>query len=97
MNITLITVGKVKEKHLRDAIDEYRKRLSRYCKLDIVEVQDEKTPDNASLKEELIIKNKEAESILKYIKDNMYVVALDLKGKMLSSEELSDFVGNLGV
>lgn len=97
MNITLITVGKIKEKYLRDAIDEYKKRLSRYCKLDIVELQDEKTPDNASEKEEQIIKNKEGEAILKHIKDNMYVVALDLKGKMLSSEELSDFIKDLGV
>ncbi|AGK99458.1 23S rRNA (pseudouridine(1915)-N(3))-methyltransferase RlmH [Clostridium pasteurianum] len=97
MNITLITVGKIKEKYLRDAIDEYRKRLSRYCKLDIVEIQDGKTPDNASLKEEESIKDKEGEGILKYVKDNMYVVALDLKGKMLSSEELSDFVKDLGI
>lgn len=97
MNIILITVGKIKEKYLRDAIDEYRKRLSRYCKLDIVEIQDEKTPDNASLKEEESIKDKEGEGILKYVKDNMYVVALELKGKMLSSEELSDFVKELGI
>ncbi|MFT8314289.1 MAG: 23S rRNA (pseudouridine(1915)-N(3))-methyltransferase RlmH [Clostridium sp.] len=97
MNITLITVGKIKEKYLRDAIDEYRKRLSRYCKLDIVEVQDEKTPDNASLKEEESIKDKEGEGILKCLKDNAYVIALDLKGKMLSSEELSDFIKDLGI
>jgi hypothetical protein len=56
MNITLITVGKIKEKYLKDAIDEYSKRLKRYCKLDIIEVADEKTPDNASEKEELQIK-----------------------------------------
>lgn len=97
MNITIITVGKIKEKYLRDAIDEYRKRLSRYCKLDIVEIQDEKTPDNASLKEEQIIKDKEGEGILKALKDNSYVIALDLKGKMLSSEELSDFIKDLGI
>lgn len=97
MNITLITVGKIKEKYLKDAVDEYRKRLSRYCKLDIVEIQDEKTPDNASLKEEQIIKDKEGEGILKCLKDNVYVVALDLKGKMLSSEELSDFIKDLGI
>ena len=56
MNITIITVGKLKEKYLKDAIDEYSKRLSRYCKLDIIEIQDEKTPDNASEKEEELIK-----------------------------------------
>ncbi|MGL5764932.1 MAG: 23S rRNA (pseudouridine(1915)-N(3))-methyltransferase RlmH, partial [Sarcina sp.] len=53
MNITLITVGKLKEKYLKQAIDEYSKRLSRYCKLEIIELADEKTPDNASEKEEL--------------------------------------------
>lgn len=97
MNITVITVGKIKEKFLRDAIDEYSKRLSRYCKLNIIEVQDEKTPDNASEKDEQIIKEKEGLGILKYVKDNMYVVALDLKGKMLSSEELSSFIKDLEV
>jgi len=97
LNITLITVGKIKEKYLREAIAEYKKRLSRYCKLDIIELQDEKTPDNASAKDEEIIKNKEGQLILKYIKDNMHVVALDLKGKMLSSEELSGFIKDLGV
>ena len=97
MNITIITVGKIKEKYLKLAIEEYSKRLSRYCKLNMVEVQDEKTPDNASLKEEMIIKDKEGEAILKNIKDNMFVVALDLKGKMLTSEELSYFIKDLGV
>lgn len=97
MNITVITVGKIKEKYLRAAIEEYSKRLSRYCKLSIIEVQDEKTPDNASEKEEQLIKDKEGEALLKNIKDNMYVVALDLKGKMLSSEELSDFISDLGI
>lgn len=95
MNINLITVGKIKEKYLKDAIAEYSKRLSRYCKLNIVELPDEKTPENASNKEEQIIKEKEGERILKHMKDNMYVVALDLKGKMLSSEELSDFISDL--
>ncbi|MDP4144857.1 MAG: 23S rRNA (pseudouridine(1915)-N(3))-methyltransferase RlmH [Bacillota bacterium] len=97
MNISLITVGKIKEKYLKDAIEEYFKRLSRYCKLDIIEIPDEKTPDNASPKEELQIKTREGEGILKHIKDNMFVVALDLKGKMLSSEELADFIKDLGV
>lgn len=97
MNITLITVGKVKEKYLRDAIDEYAKRLQRYCKLDIIELQDEKTPDNASEKEELQIKQKEGEAILKHIKDNTFVIALDLKGKLLSSEEFAEHIKDLGV
>lgn len=97
MNISIICVGKIKEKFLKAAIEEYSKRLSRYCKLDIVEVPDEKTPDNASDKEELLIKEKEGLSILKHIKENMFVVTLDLKGKMLSSEELSDFIKDSGL
>lgn len=97
MNITIVTVGKIKEKYLKDAINEYAKRLGRYCKLDIVEVPDEKTPDNASEKEEFQIKQKEGEAILKYIKDNMFVVALAIEGKMLSSEELAGLMKDLGI
>lgn len=97
MNITIICVGKIKEKYLKSAIDEYVKRLSRYCKLNVVELADEKTPDNASEKEELLIKEKEGEAILKNIKDNMFVIALDLKGNMLSSEDLSNYIKDLGI
>lgn len=97
MNITLITVGKIKEKFLRDAISEYSKRLSKYCKLEIIEVSDEKTPDNASDKEEIQIKEKEGTQILSKIKDNTYVIAMDLKGKILSSEEFSSFINNCGI
>jgi len=97
MNITIICVGKIKEKYLKSAIDEYTKRLSRYCKLNIVELGDEKTPDNASEKEELMIKEKEGEAILKSIKDNMFVIALELKGSMISSEELSNYIKDLGI
>ncbi|URZ08637.1 23S rRNA (pseudouridine(1915)-N(3))-methyltransferase RlmH [Clostridium felsineum] len=97
MNITLITVGKLKEKYLKDAVNEYAKRLQKYCKLNIIELQDEKTPDRASEKEESLIKEKEGEKILSSIKDNSYVVAMDLKGKMFSSEEFSSFIDDLGV
>ncbi|EES91942.1 23S rRNA (pseudouridine(1915)-N(3))-methyltransferase RlmH [Clostridium botulinum] len=97
MNITIICVGKLKEKYLKQAIDEYSKRLSRYCKLNIVELNDEKTPDNASEKDELIIKQKEGMRILSHIKDSMYVIALDIKGKMVTSEELADLINDLGV
>jgi len=97
MNITIICVGKIKEKYLKSAIEEYVKRLSRYCKLNVVELADEKTPDNASEKEELLIKEKEGEAILKNIKDNMFVIALDLKGNMISSEELSNYIKDLGI
>ena len=83
MNISIIAVGKLKEKYLKMAIDEYSKRLSRYCKLEIIELPDEKTPDNASEKEEIQIKEKEGKLILSKIKDNSYVVAMDLKENIL--------------
>ena len=97
MRITLITVGKIKEKYLRDAIAEYSKRLSRYCKLEIVEVADEKTPDQASEAAEENIRNKEGERILKHIRDDMYVITLEIGGKMLSSEEFADKINSLGL
>lgn len=90
MKITLITVGKIKEKYFTDAIAEYAKRLSRYCKLEIIEVADEKTPDNASEGLENQIKEKEGERIFSKVPDNAYVVALAIDGKQLSSEELAD-------
>ena len=97
MKITLITVGKIKEKYLKDAIAEYSKRLGRYCKLEIIEVADEKTPDQASETVEEGIRAKEGERILKYIKDDMYVVTLEISGKMLSSEELAEKINSLGL
>lgn len=97
MNITVITVGKLKEKYLKQAIDEYSKRLSRYCKLEIIELPDEKTPDNASEKEEIQIKEKEGQLILSRIKENAYVIAMDLNGKHITSEEFSDFIQKCGV
>lgn len=97
MKITLITVGKIKEKYLKDAIAEYSKRLSRYCKLEIVEVADEKTPDNASDTVEDAIRDKEGERILKYIKEDAYVITLEIAGKMLTSEEMAEKIKKLGV
>ena len=97
MKITVITVGKIKEKYLKDAIAEYCKRLSKYCKLEIVEVADEMTPDNASEVVEDAIRSKEAERILKYVKDDAFVITLEINGKQLSSEELADKIDKLGV
>ena len=97
MKITVIAVGKIKEKYLKDAITEYSKRLSKYCKLEIIEVADEKTPDNASEVVEAAIRSKEAERILKYIKDDAFVITLEINGKQLSSEELADKIDKLGV
>lgn len=97
MKITVITVGKIKEKYLEDAIAEYSKRLSRYCKLEIIQVADEKTPDRASEVVETQIKDKEGERILSHIKDTAYVVALAIEGKMISSVELAELIDGLGV
>jgi len=97
VKITCITVGKIKEKFMTDAINEYGKRLSRYCKLEIIELQDEKTPDNASAVEEENIKNKEGERILAKIKDGAYVISLAIEGKQLDSVELSQKINDLGV
>lgn len=97
MKITIITVGKVKESYFRGAIEEYSKRLSKYCKLDIVEVADEKTPDKASDTEEQQIKAKEAERIMKHIREDAYVIALAIEGKQLDSVELSNKIDNLGI
>ena len=76
MKITLITVGKIKEKYLKDAIAEYSKRLSKYCKLEVIEVADEKTPDQASENVEQQIRKKEGERILRYVKEDAYVITL---------------------
>lgn len=97
MKITVIAVGKVKEKFYRDAIGEFEKRLSKYCRLEIIEVADEKTPDNASKAEELKIKAKEGDRILSAIKEDMYVVALAIEGRQLSSVELADKINKLGI
>lgn len=97
MKITLITVGKIKEKFYSDAIAEYSKRLSRYCKLDIIQVADEKTPDSASQLQERQIKEKEGERILAQVRDGSYVVALAIEGEMLSSEALAEKIDRLGV
>ena len=96
MKITVIAVGKIKEKFFSDAIAEYQKRLSRYCKLEIVQVADEKTPDKASELQNEQIKKKESERILAHIKDGAYVIALAINGKMLSSEQLSAELERLG-
>lgn len=97
MRITVIGVGKIKEKYLEQAIGEYSKRLSRYCKLEIIQVADEKTPDGASPALEAQIKEKEGERILAQIKDGAYVIALAIDGNMLSSEELAAAMDRLGV
>ena len=92
-----MTVGKVKEKYFRDAIAEYAKRLSRYCKLEIIEVADEKTPDKASETEEEQIKQKEADRILKNIREDSYCIALVIEGKKMDSVSLARNIERLGL
>lgn len=88
MKIKIVTVGKLKEKYLVQGIEEYSKRLSKYCKLELIEVKDEHAPENLSDKDIDIIKNIEGERILSKIKDE-YIIALAIEGKQLSSEDLA--------
>ncbi len=97
MKITLLTVGKVKEKFYVQAIDEFSKRLSRYCRLEIVEVADEKTPDGASDTMTAQILKKEGERLMKNIRDDAYVIALAINGQMLSSEQFAQKIDQLGI
>ncbi len=97
MKITIVTVGKIKEKYLKDAIAEYSKRLNPYCDLKIIEVADEKTPDQAGQGVEDGIRAKEGERILKHLKDDMYVITLEIAGQMLTSEMLAAKIEKLGI
>ncbi|TYS69450.1 23S rRNA (pseudouridine(1915)-N(3))-methyltransferase RlmH [Sutcliffiella horikoshii] len=89
MNISIITIGKLKEKYLKQGINEYLKRLSAYAKIDIVELPDEKAPEQLSDAEMEQVKNKEGERILGKISDDTHVIALAIEGKQRSSEELA--------
>ncbi|NMA65836.1 MAG: 23S rRNA (pseudouridine(1915)-N(3))-methyltransferase RlmH [Clostridiaceae bacterium] len=97
MNITVIAVGKMKEKSMVKVLEEYVKRLGRYCRLNIIEVPDKKAPENLSELEMKQVTQAEGEGILRNIKDGSYVIALDIKGKMLSSEEFSEKIHSLGI
>ncbi len=97
MNITVVCIGKLKEKYWIDAIKEYSKRLGRYCTLVITELKEDRLPDNASSAEEKKVKENEGKSILKVLRPDDYVIALDVKGKQLSSEQLSEKIDALGV
>lgn len=97
MNITIIAVGKLKEKYLKEAVSEYSKRLSKYCHINIIEVPDEKAPENMSKAEEAAVKYREGQGILKHIKTDTYVIALDIQGKMLCSETFAGFIDDLGI
>ncbi|KMY46228.1 50S rRNA methyltransferase [Bacillus sp. FJAT-27916] len=95
MNISIVTVGKLKEKYLKQGIEEYTKRLSAYAKIDIIEIPDEKAPETLSEQEMLQVKGKEGERILAKVPDDAHVIALAIEGKMKSSEELADTLDKL--
>ncbi|MEH7176285.1 23S rRNA (pseudouridine(1915)-N(3))-methyltransferase RlmH [Neobacillus vireti] len=95
MNISIVTVGKLKEKYLKMGIDEYLKRLNSYAKVEVIEVPDEKAPEELSDAEMLQVKQKEGERILAKISQDTYVIALAINGKMQSSEELADTLDKL--
>ena len=97
LTIQIVCIGKIKETYLKDAIAEYTKRLSKYCKLTILELPDEKIPEklNASISDE-ILKN-ECDSILKHLKKDSHIICLDLTGKQFSSEEFSVHIQNLSM
>lgn len=97
MHIKIIAVGKLKEKYLKMAIGEYLKRLTPYARVDISEITDEPAPQNASPAEENQVREKEGERIARQIKDGTYLIALDIKGKMFSSEELAAHLAELSL
>lgn len=97
MNIKIIGVGKLKEKYLVQAMQEYLKRLQAYAKVEVIELADEKAPENLSKTQMMQIKDKEGERILAKIKDQEYVIALAIEGKNPSSEAFAQKIENLGI
>ena len=97
LTINILCVGKIKEKFLKEAIEEYSKRLSKYCNLNIIEVSDVKVPDKVSDNQSKIIKDEEADKMLNYLKRDTYLICLDLKGKEYSSIEFSEKISKLTV
>ena len=89
MKIDVICIGKLKEKYWRDAVEEYAKRLGRYCRFRITELKEARLPANASEADEENVKKAEGQAILSALQDRMYVVALDVRGKEMSSEKLA--------
>ncbi|MFE4352384.1 23S rRNA (pseudouridine(1915)-N(3))-methyltransferase RlmH [Peribacillus butanolivorans] len=95
MKITIITVGKLKEKYLKQGIAEYTKRLSAYANIELIEVPDEKAPENLSAADMDIVKQKEGERILAKISQDTYVITLEINGKQLTSEQLAFHIDQL--
>ena len=97
LNINIVCIGKIKENYLKDAINEYSKRLSKYCKLSITELPDEKIPDKINENIANEIKTKECNNILNHIKKDSYISCLDLTGKEFSSEDFSKKIENISM
>lgn len=97
LTINVVCIGKIKEKFFKDAIDEYSKRLSKYCKLNILELPDEKIPDKLNQNLENDIKSKECTNMINHIKKDSYIICLDLAGKEISSEEFSKNIENISM
>ena len=97
VTINIICTGKIKEKFLKDAIDEYSKRLSKFCKLNILELPDKKIPDKTNSIIENEIKNIESENVINHLKKDTYVICLDLKGKQFSSEEFAQDIQDISM
>ena len=97
MKITILCVGKIKENFYRDAVEEYRKRLSRYCRTEIIEVEDEKTPDKAGPALEEQIKNREGERLLAKLREDAYVITLEIAGEKMDSEAFASLLEKTAV
>ncbi|HVI40048.1 MAG TPA: 23S rRNA (pseudouridine(1915)-N(3))-methyltransferase RlmH [Anaerovoracaceae bacterium] len=97
MNVTIVCIGKLKERYWTEAVQEYSKRLGKYCTLAINEMKEEKAPENPSNAEEMAVKEAEGKSILKQIKKDAFVIALEIQGKEMTSEALSEKIQALGL
>lgn len=97
MNITILAVGKIKESFYREALAEYQKRLGRYCRLEIIEVADEPTPEKASPVQEDAIREKEGQRILKKLRDSSFVITLEITGKKYDSEKFAEKLEDLAL
>ena len=95
MRIRIVCIGKLKERYWSEAVEEYSKRLSRYCELEIVQLKEARLPDRASLADEQNVIFEEGQSILKNLKEGSHVITLEIKGKELSSESLAAYMGEL--
>lgn len=97
LTINIVCIGKIKEKFFKDAIDEYSKRLSKYCKLNIIELPDEKIPEKININIENDIKTKECTNMINHIKKDSYIICLDLNGKEFSSEQFSKKIEDISM